>query len=98
MERSISKGALIRVAAIATLVYGMMAALAGTIVPQLSRELNLTPEQIGNLFLAQAIGMTLASISAGPLVDNKGKKTGMLLALTLISVALAGLPNATSHL
>lgn len=98
MARSISKGALIRAAAAATLVYGMIAALAGTIVPRLSRELNLTPEQIGNLFLAQAIGMTLASISAGPLVDNKGKKTGMLLALILIAIALAGLPNCTGHL
>ncbi|MEK7404830.1 MAG: hypothetical protein AAB225_06950 [Acidobacteriota bacterium] len=44
MARTVSKGALIGVAAVATLVYGMISALAGTIVPQLSGKLNLTPE------------------------------------------------------
>lgn len=92
---SVSKGRLIPAAILAIFVYGMIAALAGTIVPELSRKFNLDPVQIGNIFLAQAIGMIIASLSAGPLVDNKGKKTGLLLSLTLIVVALFLLPNST---
>lgn len=92
-----SRGSLARLAGISTFVYGMIAALAGTIVPQLSRKLGLTPEQIGNVFLAQALGMVLASVSAGPLVDNRGKKTGFLLALTMIGGALFLLPNASNY-
>ncbi len=41
--------------------------------------------------------MVVASVSAGPLVDNKGKKTGFLLALTLIGAPLLILPSASSH-
>jgi fucose permease len=92
---SVSKGRLIPAAILAIFVYGMIAALAGTIVPELSRKFNLDPVQIGNIFLAQAIGMIIASVSAGPLVDNKGKKAGLLLSLALIVVSLFALPNST---
>jgi fucose permease len=92
---SVSKGRLIPAAILAIFVYGMIAALAGTIVPELSNKFQLDPVQIGNFFLAQAIGMIIASISAGPLVDNKGKKTGLLLSLALIVVSLFALPNST---
>jgi fucose permease len=84
---------LLAVTSVAIFVYGMIAALAGTIVPQLSRKLSLSVHQIGDLFLAQALGMIVASITAGPLVDNKGKKTGMILAFVLISGSLAALPG-----
>jgi fucose permease len=82
--------------AMANFVYGMIAALAGTLVPQLSTRMGLTSEQIGGLFLAQAIGMIFASLSAGPLVDNLGKKTGASLALGVILVSLLALPGARS--
>ena len=91
----VSNRTLLVATSIAIFVYGMIAALAGTIVPQLSRHLNLSPQQIGNIFLVQAIGMIVASVAAGPLVDNKGKKTGMILALTLIACSLVALPAAS---
>src|SRR5262245_32865485 len=75
----------------------MIASLAGTIVPQLSTRLGLTPEQIGSVFLSQALGMIIASASAGPLVDNRGKKTGTTLALALITLALLALPAAQNR-
>jgi fucose permease len=91
----VSKGRLIPAAIMAIFVYGMIAALAGTIVPQISERFKLDPVQIGNMFLAQAIGMIIASVSVGPLVDNKGKKAGLLLSLTLIVISLFALPNST---
>jgi fucose permease len=91
----VSKGRLIPAAILAVFVYGMIAALAGTIVPQLSERFQLTPPEIAQIFLAQAIGMIIASVSVGPLVDNKGKKTGLLLSLCLIVLSLFALPNST---
>lgn len=97
LQRTPDKTSQTGATAVANLVYGMIASLAGTIVPQLSTRLGLTPEQIGSVFLAQAVGMIIASISAGPLVDSRGKKTGVILALAVIVAALLMLPASSSH-
>jgi fucose permease len=94
---AVSKGRLITAAILAIFVYGMIAAVAGTIVPDVSKRFGLTPEQIGNVFLAQAIGLIIASVSVGPLLDNKGKKTGLLLGFVLIAIALFAVPNSTGY-
>ena len=94
---AVSKGRLITAAILAIFVYGMIASVAGTIVPDVSKRFGLTPEQIGNVFLAQAIGLIIASVSVGPLLDNKGKKTGLLLGFILIAIALFAVPNSTSY-
>src|SRR5262249_31519593 len=93
MPAPVSKGRLIPAAILAILVYGMIAAMFGTILP----ELNLTPEQSGYILMAQALGLTIASVSVGPLIDTKGKKMGLLLGLTLIAISLFALPNAGSY-
>jgi fucose permease len=94
---AVSRGRLIAAAILAIFVYGMIASIAGTIVPDVSKRFGLTPEQIGNVFLAQAIGLIIASVSVGPLLDNKGKKTGLLLGFLLIVIALFALPNSTGY-
>lgn len=81
----------------AILVYGMNAAMLGTLLPSLSQRFNLDPEQNGNIAFAQALGMIIASISVGPLIDNKGKKTGLLLGLSIVVIALFALPNSSSY-
>lgn len=97
MQRTPDKASLTTATAVANFIYGMIASLAGTIVPQLSTRLDLTPEQISSVFLAQAMGMIIASVSAGPLVDNRGKKTGASLALIVIIIALLALPVSHSR-
>jgi len=97
MSAPVHKGRLILAAILAILVYGMIASVAGTIVPDVSKRLNLTPEQVGNVFLAQAIGLILASLLVGPLIDNRGKKTGLLLGFILIVVGLFAVPNSTGY-
>jgi len=88
---------LILAAILAIFVYGMIAAMLGTILPNLSEKFALTPEQNSYIALAQGLGLTIASVSVGPLIDNKGKKTGLLLGLTLIAIALYGLPNSGGY-
>jgi len=94
---AVSKGRLITAAILAIFVYGMIASVAGTIVPDVSKRFGLTPEQIGNVFLAQAIGLIIASVSVGPLLDNRGKKTGLILGFVLIAIALFAVPNSTGY-
>ena len=90
---STRSGQIILAAILAIFVYGVVAAMLGTLMPTFP----LTMEQKGNVALAQAIGLIIASLSAGPLIDNKGKKTGLLLGLALIAIALFALPNASTY-
>ena len=87
---------LIVASSVAILLYGMIAAMLGTILPELSARLRITPRQNGTIAFAQALGLILASLAAGPLLDNEGKKLGMVLGLFLMSIALFALPRARS--
>jgi fucose permease len=85
---------LILAAIIAIFIYGMIAAMLGTILPELSDRFHLSPSQNGTIAFAQAVGLILASLAAGPVLDNEGKKLGIVLGLTLIAIALFVLPRA----
>ena len=82
---------------LAIFVYGMIASTLGTILPDLSERFSLTPKQNGNIAFAQAIGLVLASLAVGPLLDAEGKKVGLVLGLALISIALAALPRSPGY-
>jgi fucose permease len=85
---------LILASILAIFVYGMIAAMLGTILPGLSERFQLTPRQNGTIAFAQALGLMIASVGVGPLIDNEGKKIGLLLGLALIAAALALLPRS----
>ena len=85
---------LIFAAILAIFVYGMIAAMLGTILPDLSERFRLTPTQNGTIAFAQALGLMIASLAVGPLLDNEGDKIGILLGLAFIAVALIGLPRS----
>ena len=87
---NVRSGQLIVAAILAIFVYGMIAAMLGTILPSFQ----FTPDESGSVALAQALGLVLASLSAGPLTDNKGKKLALVISLALIAVALFLLANA----
>ncbi len=86
---------LILAAIVAIFVYGMIAAMLGTILPDLSDRFKLTPSQNGTIAFVQALGLILASLAVGPLLDNEGKKVGLILGLALISIALFALPRSS---
>jgi len=84
---------LIPAAILAILVYGMIAALLGTLLPRFQ----FNDAQNGNVALMQALGLIVASLSIGPLMDRKGKKVGLVLGLGLITIALFALANASQY-
>lgn len=85
---------LILSAIVAIFVYGMIAAMLGTILPDLSDRFHLSPRQNGTIAFAQALGLIIASVGVGPLLDNEGKKIGLILGLAFISIALFMLPRS----
>jgi fucose permease len=87
---------LIFAAIVAIFVYGMIGAMLGTILPDLSDRFHLSPSQNGTIAFAQALGLIIASLCVGPLLDNEGKKLGLILGLAFIAIALFALPRASS--
>ncbi len=85
---------LILAAILAIFVYGMIAAMLGTILPDLSLRFHLTPKQNGAIASMQALGLIIASVGVGPLIDNEGKKAGLVLGLALVTIALFLLPKS----
>jgi fucose permease len=84
-------------AVLAIFVYGLIAAMLGTILPDLSKRFNLTPKQNGNIAMAQAIGLMIGSLFVGPLMDTEGKKAGLLIGLGLIAISLFGLRSVNGY-
>ena len=85
---------LIFAAILAIFVYGMTAAMLGTILPDLSERFRLTPAQNGAIAFAQALGLMLASLGVGPLLDTEGDKAGLVMGLAFIAAALLALPRS----
>ena len=85
---------LIFAASLAFFIYGLIAAMLGTILPELSDRFHLTPSQNGTIAFAQALGLILASLAVGPLLDDEGKKVGIIVGLVVISAVLFVLPRA----
>lgn len=86
---------LIFAACLAIFVYGMVASMLGTINPGLASKFQLDNAQTGYVALAQGIGLIIASVSVGPLIDRKGKKIGLMLGLALVAVSFFALATAT---
>lgn len=79
---------LISAAILAIFVYGIIAAMLGTILPDISQKFSLSPKQNGNIALFQAVGLMVGSFFVGPLMDVEGKQVGMLVGLGLVALAL----------
>jgi fucose permease len=79
---------------LAIFVYGMIAATLGTILPDLSSRFGLTPSQNGKIAFAQAMGLMIASLLVGPLMDQEGIKVGLVLGLALAFATLLTLPKS----
>lgn len=88
---------LIFAAILAIFVYGMTAAMLGTILPELSDRFKLTPAQNGAIATAQAVGLMIASVAVGPLLDSQGDKIGLILGLVFIAISLFLLPRSSGY-
>ena len=97
MSQTYSRTRLIPAMILGIYTYGSIAALLGTILPQLSEKFGLTDQQSGLVATMQAFGLMIASIAVGPIVDNKGKKTGIVAGLAGITAALLALAYTESY-
>src|SRR5947208_2695374 len=77
----------------AILVYGIISSMLGSLLPALG----FTGQQNGTLALMQAVGLTLAALSGGPLIDTRGRKTAMVIGLSAMGIALWLLPNSSGN-
>jgi fucose permease len=80
-------------ATLAVFVYGLIAPILGALLPSYG----LNPEQQGTLAMLQALGLVVASLSAGPIIDVKGNKSALVAGLALIVISLASAPNAGGY-
>ncbi|HLH03234.1 MAG TPA: MFS transporter [Bryobacteraceae bacterium] len=81
---------LILSAILAIFTYGLIAPILGALLPSYG----LTAHQQGSLAMLYALGLVVASLSAGPFIDIKGSKLAVLTGLALIVASLAAAPNA----
>ena len=88
---------LIFAAILAIFVYGLIAAMLGTILPNLSERFHLTPTQNGTIAFVQALGLIIASLGVGPLLDTQGDKAGLILGLVAVAAALFLLPRSGGY-
>lgn len=84
---------LILAAILAIFVYGLIAPILGALLPTYG----LTAGQQGMLAMVYAIGLIIASLSAGPVIDVKGNKLALLSGLILIIASLVAAPNAGGY-
>ena len=84
---------LIVAATLAILVYGLIAPMLGALLPSYS----LTADQPSTLATVNALGLVIASLSAGPMIDKTGNKPTLLLGLFLVTASLFAAPNAGGY-
>ncbi|MGC2273785.1 MAG: MFS transporter [Candidatus Sulfotelmatobacter sp.] len=74
-------------------VFGIVLLLMGSLLPSL----NLTSTRAGSLGSFPLIGILIATVLIGPILDKVGGKPVLLVALLLIASALAVLPSLSSY-
>ncbi|HRD01728.1 MAG TPA: MFS transporter [Candidatus Saccharicenans sp.] len=78
-------------------IFGIVMAILGAILPQLTSLLHLDKAQAGNLFFFMNLGMLLSSLFFGPLVDRFGFKIFLAGSCLLVSLSFAGLAFSASY-
>jgi fucose permease len=84
---------LILAATLAVFVYGLIAPVLGALLPSY----HLTANQEGTLALSYAIGLIIATLTAGPTIDIKGNKVALLVGLALVAISLFVAPHAGGY-
>jgi fucose permease len=72
-------------------VYGLLAALPGSVLPTLERNQFLPNDSaVGTFLLINAIGAVLAYLVSGPIIDRLGKKFALLFGAALVIASMLG--------
>ena len=71
--------------------YGLLAALPGSVLPTLERNQYLPNDStVGTFLLINAIGAVLAYTISGPIIDRIGKKFALFFGSALVAVSMGG--------
>ena len=71
--------------------YGLLAALPGSVLPTLERNQYLPNDStVGTFLLINAIGAVLAYAISGPIIDRIGKKFALFLGSALVALSMVG--------
>src|SRR6266550_5920233 len=72
-------------------VYGLLAALPGSVLPTLERNQYLPNDSaVATFLLINAVGAVLAYVVSGPIIDRIGKKFALLFGTALVIASMAG--------
>ncbi|MDY0231719.1 MAG: MFS transporter [Candidatus Saccharicenans sp.] len=78
-------------------VFGIVMAILGAILPQLFSNLNMQPAQAGNLFFFMNLGMLVASLLFGPVVDRFGFKLFLSWSALVVGLSFTGLAFSSNY-
>src|SRR6266576_2925471 len=72
-------------------VYGLLAALPGSVLPTLERNQYLPNDSaVATFLLINAVGAVLAYAVSGPIIDRIGKKFALLFGAAMVIASMAG--------
>jgi len=83
---------------LAIFIWGSIDSLLGAILPDLVQRAHLTNSLAANISLLNGLGLVIASLAVGPVLDRWGKKSVFVPSLLLVVVALLGLYWANTFL
>src|SRR4030095_12154225 len=82
---------LMTIAFLGIFLYGLLAALPGSVLPTLERNQFLPNDSaVGTFLLINAIGAVLAYLVSGPIIDRIGKKFALSFGTLLVIVSMIG--------
>jgi MFS transporter, FHS family, glucose/mannose:H+ symporter len=95
---TIRRGALFAGAATGIFVFGIVMAVLGTLfgLPEMRERLHINLAQQGNMFLLLFVGIFVATLVAGPVIDGVGNKVILVVSSVLVAVGIAGFAFAHS--
>jgi FHS family glucose/mannose:H+ symporter-like MFS transporter len=98
VAETIRRGLLFGGAGTGIFVFGIVMAVLGTLfgLPEMRVRLNIDMAQQGNVFLLLYMGILLATLVAGPVIDSIGNKVILVASSVLVAAGMAGLAYAHS--
>ncbi|HEY0970773.1 MAG TPA: MFS transporter [Gemmatimonadales bacterium] len=86
--------ALFVVACLGMLTFGIVLTTLGAVLPSLVERFGMGKADAGSLFLVMSLGILAGSLVFGPIVDRRGYRGMLLLAMALIALGLEGIAFA----
>jgi FHS family glucose/mannose:H+ symporter-like MFS transporter len=93
VAKTIRRGLLFGGAAAGIFMFGIVMAVLGTLfgLPEMRARLKIDMAQQGNVFLLLYVGILLATLVAGPVIDAIGNKVILVASSALVAAGMAGL-------